>query len=144
MEPPRLAYLAFGPRDEGLVWIRSDGALDAAEWDPAALAYVEGSRRDGGAAMPTGWWESGRLPGPVRRMVRVEAEREGFGPLSVVAFTERLPEGERTALLAGTRWGRLSPRVEGRTHRVRIEVGERTLGVRRLTMAFDALAGPDR
>ena len=139
-----IAYLAFGPRDEGLVWIRASGALDATEWDPAADAYLEGANRDGGAPMPDGWWESGRMPGAVRRLARAEVEREGFGPVPLVAFTDRLPLGEPAAAPASQRWVRFSPRVQGRTHRLRIAVTESSGAVRAVDLVFDALAGPDR
>ena len=76
--PVRIAYTAFGPRDEGLAWIRSSGAIDVVEWDPSTLGYVQGEFRDGGLQMPEGWWESGRMPGAIRRLTRVDAERDGF------------------------------------------------------------------
>lgn len=140
----RIAFLAFGPRDEGLLWIEASGAIASAEWDPGAAAYVDGPNRDGGAPMPEGWWESGRLPGSVRRLARAEVEREDFGEVSMTAFTDRLPGGESATALPDARWARFSPRVQGRTHRLRIRVTESSGAVRAVDLVFDELAGPGR
>lgn len=139
-----LAFLAFGPRGEGLLCVRASGAIDAMEFDPVADAYVEGTNRDGGLPMPEGWWETGRMAGAIRRLTRIDCEREGFSPLAFVAYTERVPSGETSTALPGRRWTRVSPRVQGRTHRVRIRIPETVAGVASAEMAFDVTDGPDK
>ena len=143
LPPTRIASLAFGPRDEGLAWIRTSGAIDAAEWDPAVGGFVEGRNRDGGAPMPEGWWETGWLSGPTRRLARVEAERDGFGPLTFVAANDR---GVNLLARCPTlgRWARFGPAAQGAAFRLRVRVEEATDPVRALDLVYDPLAGPNR
>ena len=139
-----IGFLAFGLRDEGLVWIRASGALDAVEWDRVTQGPIEGTNRDGGFPMPEGHWETARLPGATRRLVRVEVEREGFAPLGLVAFTERVAGGAAASVPGGRRWTRFAPTQQGATHRLRVRAPETLAGVATIDMVFSRADGPGR
>jgi|GEM_PF-3932317 len=138
-----VSYLAFGP-DRNLVWLRSSGHLDSAEWCPSCVHFVEGSNRDGGLPMPPGHWETGRLAGGQRRLARAEVEREGYGALDLAATTDRTAWAVPSTAPEGRRWARWGVVLQGRTHRVRLLVDESTVGVRAMDLVFQPVSGPDR
>ncbi len=119
--------------------------MDAVEWNTASKAYIEGELRDGGLAMPDGYWETARLPGAARRLTRVEAERDGaFEAVSMTAFSDRIPGGTVSNAPLGQRWARWPTLQQGVTHRLRVAVPETLSGVGSLTMVFQGTAGPGR
>jgi hypothetical protein len=138
-----IAYLAFGP-DRNLVWLRSSGHLDAVEWCPTCEAYIDGTSRDGGLTMPGGYWESGRLPGPPRRLTRAEVERDGFEAVTLTSFTERMTAGAMAIAPAGQRWARFGMGQVGSRHRIRVSVPEALAGVSAIDMVFNRVDGPGR
>lgn len=139
----RIAYTAFGP-DRKLIWIRGiSGHLDAVEWCPTCYAYIGGTNRDGGQEMPEGFWESSRIAGLLRRLSRVDADRDEFVPLTLIARTDR-NTGETHALPNPRRWQAFSPRVQGDQHFIRVNVSESVTAVRSFDMTFVRTGGPSR
>lgn len=122
-------YLAFSPQRK-LVWLRSSGDLDEAEWNSALRSYIEGSQRDGGRTMPDGHWESGETKGRNRRLSRVHVEREDpSDAVEVAGYCDRVPAGATSSLPEDRGWGRFGVSQIGKTHRLRFLVPEDLSGV---------------
>ena len=123
-------FLAFTP-DRRLGAIAERGRLDELEWDADAGAYVEGANRDGGSAMPAGYWESGEMRDRNRRLTHVSAD--SAGTLSVTAYADEAPnEGVTRAMTDRTE--RFPMECRGWNHRIRISVGESLTRVDGLTL----------
>jgi len=66
MASATIDYAAVSP-EYRMRWLRTDGKFDEAEYDNVNSAYIEGTLRDGAAAMPTPYWTSKVFHGARRR-----------------------------------------------------------------------------
>jgi hypothetical protein len=133
-------YLAFSPNRQ--LWaLRSSGQVDEVEWNCSTLQYISGANRDGGYAMPDGYWQSGRLRGANRRLTRVGVDRNAPSEsVQLTAYCDVLPSGLGSSAPSGLRYAEFPSTVQGFEHRIQVGVPESSSGVTGLELVFNTLS----
>lgn len=108
--------LAFTPA-RVLAAATNAGRIDRLEWNGSS--YYTGLNRDGGQTMPGGYWRSGVMRGPNRRLTHVEMDGTAQ---SVTVYTDEAPAGVTRTFTDRTQRYPMSCR--GWNHAVRVDVSE--------------------
>jgi len=135
------SHLAFAP-DRRLWAIQKSGRVAEMEWNSVTEALLEGTLRDAGTAMPSGYWETGNRRAHNRRAMFAAVEREeSTDPVTLTHYSTNDPAGQATTVAADGRHARVPMSVRGWWHRTRVSVPETMDGVTRITVVESPL-GP--
>jgi hypothetical protein len=131
-------YLAFSPLRK--LWaLRSSGHIDEIEWNSALGAYIEGTGRDGGYAMPEGHWKTGTFRGRNLRLSHVGVDREDQADtVDVTAVCDRATT--EATVTAQARYVRFGVGQQGWNHSLQFAVTEAQNGIVRAVMVFTDLS----
>lgn len=132
------AYFAFSPTRR-LFGIRATGYVDAFEWYSGA--YIGGTLRDGGSAMPTAYWRSANVPGQRRRLSRIGVDMADSSDGCTVASVVQGLTDMSASIPAGKRWVRFPTTRAGFVHAFKVWVSEGTDGVLGVEAEEAALSG---
>ena len=130
--------LAFSPFRR-LYVLSSGGEVYALEWDPALNRPIDGVGRDGSLTMPLGYWTSGVLSGPRRRLIYARAA----GSADCAAWGEISGWSNGTAGPAEG-WTKFGLDSVGSQHRVRVSVSEATDSVDEVGLEFGVMSESKR
>lgn len=117
--------------------MRSNGKFDEWEWNSSTLAYIEGTLRDGGAAMPGGtiYWQSHTFttPGEVWRLSALKVVRDDYTDLpTLTCYSSNVPGGISFIMTSGYHSQRFGPGNVGSELYFRVALSEGDGAVRRI------------
>lgn len=127
-----IAFISGSPRRR-LRWVRLTGEVDDIEWDSSANAWITGSNRDSGFAMPSNsiYWTSKTFTGPISRINRVLVERDSYSNTPTITVVSSRQTSSLT-LASGRRMARFGPLQKGREHKFTIKMSEADSPIRRV------------
>lgn len=124
-----IAYAAFSPKWRAR-WLRSTGYMDEVDFNTSTNAFITGSNRDGGSAMPTPYWQSKVFaPGANTRADTVQVIRDDYTNTPTVTLTSTFQTGSRT-FSSGAHNARFGATQQGYEHTVKVSLGENDSPVR--------------
>lgn len=125
-------YPAFSARDRLRV-LMSDGVFAELEYNSNSGAYITGTNRDAGRAMPSPFWESKTFAGRNRRVTQIGIERYDMTETpSVAIYSQTTPAGNSYTVAANKTYLRGWVTDQGEWNRFRITFGENTDAIQRL------------
>lgn len=127
-------------------WMRSNGKFDEAEWNSATGAFITGSLRDGGAAIPGGtiYWQSHIFVGPNRRLNALKCVRDTYtNTPTLTSYSSQTPGGLAVLMTSGNHSARFTITANGTEHYYRIAMSEADDPVRRLEVE-EVVSGRNR
>lgn len=137
-------YIAFSTKRR-MRAVRSTGEFDELEYNSSTNAYISGTNRDGGRAMPANsiYWESHkRVFKEVRRVFKVAVERETLTNLpKVKMYSTRQMSGNEKTMVTGEHHVRFSPYQQGWEHWFRVTMTEGDDPYRRVVVYFSGPIG---
>lgn len=127
-----VGYIAFSTQRR-MRWIRSTGQMDESDWDSSAGAFIEGTNRDGGSAMPASsiYWESKTITYDAPwRINAVSLERGNYSNTPTIqVFSSRQTDSRTYA--SGKRFVRFGPLQQGWEHAFKISGAEGDAPIKR-------------
>lgn len=109
----------------GMRSMRSTGEIDEVEYDSSSsFAAIEGTSRDGGAVMPSSFWSTKRVTGPMRRVVRFRCDRDSLTDRPTVTPTIDGSAQTGVQFASGSEWLNFPPTYIGRDWVFKIELPE--------------------
>lgn len=116
-------------------WFRSGGQIDEVEYNSSTAAYIEGTSRDGGSAMPASsiYWTSKVFANDNSRIDVVDVERDTLTNTPIVTLVSTRQTSSKT-LASGKRRTRFGPLQQGTEHKVKIAMTEGDAPIRRIVV----------
>lgn len=111
-------------------WIRSDGKADEFRWNSSTSAYIVGSNRDGGNAMPSGYWKSQVLLSFYRRVFWAHILRAALTDRPTLQLFSSRQTSSALQVASGANKVTFDRLQQGREHQLLITLQENTGAIR--------------
>lgn len=134
------ATLKYGFRETAI-----DGSITEVfyRYNSGAFTAITGALADGGTAMPTIFWKSGRLSGPARKISNAQVEKVDITETVNVQddFYEGSYSGSDTAISGPNVENARFRHVKGFDHQFTVTLPDGSEGVRRVTITQEGIGG---